>query len=147
MSTRQNLFTVGQVRTIRQEGGVELVTRDALIQPDRYTFANLDEFTAYLGQGLGGRPESGGIRGSMSRKGTYSRRAADGTEAVTFGDPVLDAISSAAGTLVIGGQTIDLREGHTSPKAPTGAGGGVVASDEPYLKFTGIVNGAERWAS
>jgi hypothetical protein len=147
MSTQQDLLTVGQARTIRQEGEVEFVTRDASIQPDRYTFANLDELTAYLRQVLGGRPEGGGIRGSMSRKGTYSRRAADGTQAVTFGDPVLDAISSAAGALVIGGKTIDLREGHGSPEAPTGAGGGVVAFDAPYLKFTRIVNGAERWAS
>jgi hypothetical protein len=147
MSTQQDLLTVSQARTIRQEGEVEFVTRDASIQPDRYTFGNLDELTAYLRQVLGGRPDGGGIRGSMSRKGTYSRRAADGTQAVTFGDPVLDAISSAAGALVIGGLTIDLREGHGSPEAPTGAGGGVVAFDAPYLKFTGIVNGAERWAS
>jgi hypothetical protein len=146
MSTQQDLLTVGQTRTIRQEGGVEFVTRDATIQPDRYTFANLDELTAYLGQVLGGQPEGGGIRGSISRKGTYSRRAADGTQAVTFGDPVLDAISSAAGVLVIGGLKIDLREGHRSPEAPTGAGGGVVAF-APDLKFTGTVNGAERWAS
>src|SRR5262245_61361809 len=83
----------------------------------------------------------------MSRKGIYSRRTADGTQAVTFGDPVLDAISSAAGTLIIGGRTIDLREGHGSPEAPSGAGPGVVVFDAPYLKFTGMVNGAERWAS
>ncbi len=146
MSTQ--LLTVGQVKTIRQDGRVEFVTRDALIQPGRCTFANLDELTAYLGQVLGGKPEGGGIRGSMSRKGTYSRRAADGTQAVTLGDPVLDAISSAAGALVIGDRTIDLREGHGLPVAPnTGAGGGVVVFDAPYLKFTGIVNGAERWAS
>jgi hypothetical protein len=143
----QDLLTVGQARTLREDGGVEFVTHDASIQPDRYTFANLGELSAYLGQVLGGRPEDGGIRGSMSRKGTYSRRAADGTQAVTFGDPVLDAITSAAGTLVIGDLTIDLRAGHGSPKAPTGVGGGVVVFDAPYLKFTGIVNGAERWAS
>jgi hypothetical protein len=76
---------------------VEFVTRDASIQPDRYRFANLDELTPYLGQVLGGQSEGRGIRGSMSRKGTYSRRDADGTQAVTFGDPMLDAISSAAG--------------------------------------------------
>jgi hypothetical protein len=145
MST-QDLLTIGQAKTIRQDGGVEFVTHGASIQPDRYRFANLDELTAHLGQILGGRPEGGGIRGSMSRKGTYSRRAADGTEAVTFGDPVLDAISSAAGTLVIGDQTIDLREGHGSPEAPTGASG-VVVLNAPSLKFTDIVNGAERWAS
>lgn len=147
MSTQQKLLTVSQARTIQQTSGVEFVTRDASIQPDRYTFANLDELTDYLGQVLGGQTEGGGIRGSMSRKGTYSRCAADGTQAVTFGDPVLDAISSATGALVIGGLTIDLREGHGSSKSPTGDGDGVVAFDAPYLKFTGIVNGTERWAS
>ena len=76
---------------------MELANIDASIQPDRYTFADLDELTAYLGEVLGGRPDGGGVRGSMSRKGTYSRRTADGTPAVTFSDPVLDAISSAAG--------------------------------------------------
>jgi hypothetical protein len=147
MSTQQKLLTVAQVRTIGKRGEVEFVTRDASIQPDRYTFANLAELTAYLGQVLGARLEGGGIRGSMSRKGTYSRRAADGTQAVTFGDPVLDAISSAAGALVIGDRTIDLRESHGSPDATTGTDGGVVALDATDLKFTGIVNGAERWAS
>ena len=49
-----------------------------------------------------------------------------------------------AGALVIGDLTIDLREGHESPGAPTSSGNGVLARD--YLKFTGIVNGAERWA-
>lgn len=142
----QEPLTVGQARTIRQDGGVEFVTHGASIQPDRHRFANLEELKAYLGQVLGGQPEGGGIRGSMSRKGTYSRRAADGTQAVTFGDPVLDAISSAAGTLVIGDQTIDLREDHGSPEAPTGASG-VVVLNAPSLKFTDIVNGAERYAS
>jgi hypothetical protein len=146
MST-QDLITVVKARTIRQDGGVEFVAHDASIQPDRCTFANLDELTAYVGQVLGGKLEGEGIRGSMSRKGTYSRRASDGTPAVTFGDPVLDAISSAAGTLVIGDRTIDLREDHGSLGAPTGAHGGVVVFDAPYLKFTGIVSGAERWAS
>lgn len=84
---------------------MEFVTRNASIQPDRYTLINLDELTAYLAQVLGGQPEGGGIRGSMSRKGRYSRRSADGTQAATFGDPVLDSISSAAGALVIGGLT------------------------------------------
>ena len=75
---------VGQARILRQGSGVEFVTHDASIQPGRYTFANLDVLTAHLGKASGGRPESGGIRGSMSRTGTYSRRAADGTQAVTF---------------------------------------------------------------
>jgi hypothetical protein len=84
MSIPQKLLTVAQVRTMRprskiyspsatpglfsQDSDVEFVTRDALVQPDRYTFADIDELTAYLSQVLGGQPEGRGIRGSMSRK-------------------------------------------------------------------------------
>jgi hypothetical protein len=78
------------------------------------------------------------------------RRSADGTQAVTFGDPVLDAISSAAGTLVIGSQTIDLLAGRPSVnplRRAGGAGDGVVVYDAPALKMTGIVSDAERWAT
>ena len=146
MSTQQNLVTVGQVRSMQQSGKVEFVTRDVLIQPDRYTFANLDELTAYVGETFGGQPAGQGLRGSMTRKGIYSRRAADGTDAVTFGDPVLDAVSSATGTIVIGTQTIDLVEDLGSPESVNAAGGGAVASASGLVK-TGIVNGAERWAT
>src|SRR5664279_3030166 len=104
MSTQDSL-SVDQVATIRPDGGVDFVTRGASIRSDPYTFASLDELTDYLGQFLGAQPEGGGTSGSMSRTGTYSRRAADGTQAVTLGDPVLDTVSSAAGALVIGGLT------------------------------------------
>lgn len=147
MSTQQKLVTFGQIRKMQRSGKVECVTRDALIQPDRYTFANVDELTAYVGDIFGGQPEGGGLRGSMTRKGTYSRRAADGTEAVTFGDPVLDAVSSAAGTIVIGNQTTDLREDQGSPESVNVAGDAARAFDSPGLVNTGIVNGAERWAA
>jgi hypothetical protein len=145
MSTKR-IPTVGQVRTIRKDGGVEFVTHNDSIQPDRHSFANRAELTAYLGQELGGRPEGDGMRGSVTRKGAYSRPAADGAPTVTFGDPVLDAISSPRGELVIGGQTIDLRAGHEALGGTSGTSGGVVAAASD-LKFTGMVNGAERWAS
>jgi hypothetical protein len=144
MSSRNSL-TISAVATVQQEGGVEVVTRDALVQPDQYTFADVDELHTYLRGVLGGRSDGEGVRGLMSRKGTYSRQAADGTAAVTFGDPVLDAISSASGQIVIGGRTIDLREGYG--RATIGVGGDVVAATASDLKFIGIVNGAERWAS
>lgn len=142
----QRVLSVGEAATIREDGEVEFVTHDDSIQSG-HAFADRDELTAYLTQELGGRPEGDGLRGSVSRKGGYSRRAADGTPAVTFGDPVLDAISSAGGELVIGGQTIDLRAGYESHAASAGGGGAAVVLDAPYLKFTGMVNGAERWAS
>ncbi len=145
--SNQDLLTLDQATAIRKDGQLEFVAHNASIQPDRHTFANYDEFTRYLREALGGRPEGRGIRGSMSRKGVYTRRAGNGVEPVTFGDPVLDAISSATGVLVIGDQTIDLREGRKLSNAPSGAGSGVILYDAPYLKLTGIVNGAERWAS
>ncbi len=137
---------IDEARTIRSQGHAEWVTRDAWIRPDRYEFANESELFAHLRDVVGGQPKNGGFSGSMSRKGTYSRRAADGSPVVTLGDPVLDAIASADGTLAIGNQRIDLREGDRSSDAATGAGGSIVlaASD---LKYTGIVNGAERWAT
>ena len=75
MSTQPNFLTVGQARTIRQEGGVELATRHP-IGHDRYTFANHDELTASLYEVRGGQLEGGDIRGAITRKGTYSRRVA-----------------------------------------------------------------------
>jgi hypothetical protein len=91
----QDLLTMRQVRTIREDGEVEFVTRGAVIQPGRYSFTNQDDLNAYLIETLGGKAEGRGIGGFLSRKGRYVRRSADGTQAVTFGDPVLDAISSA----------------------------------------------------
>jgi hypothetical protein len=143
----QDLLNANRATTVRKDGSVEFVTHNASIQPGRNTFANFDEFNAYLGKTLGAHPDGKGMRGSISRKGMYSRNAGNSIQGVTFGDPVLDTISSATGSLVIGGKTIDLREGRASPQGPNGTGGGVVAFDAPYLKFTGIVNGAERWAS
>jgi hypothetical protein len=142
----QDVVTVGRIKTLRPDGGVSLVAPNVPIQPERFKFTNDADLSAYLGQVVGGRSEDGGIRGSMSRTGTYTRRRPDGTEAVTFGDPVLDAISSADGTLVIGDRTIDLRTGQGSP-GPSNGGGHVVPLDASTLKFTGMVNGAERWAA
>src|SRR5512144_28200 len=94
-------LTMSQVRTIRSSGRAEFVTHNAVIQPGRSSFASLDELNAYLVEMLGAKTEHGGIGGSVSCKGKYIRRTADGKPAVTFGDPVLDAISSADGKLVI----------------------------------------------
>ncbi|MBR0716800.1 hypothetical protein [Bradyrhizobium liaoningense] len=134
----QDLLTIKQAATIRKDGSVELVTHNASLAPGRYSFANYDEFTAYLKE-LGGRNSGRGVRGTMARKGLYTRSG------VTFGDPVLDAISSSTGSLVIGDKTIDLREFLDRVMDDTAAGGVILAS--PALKFTGMVNGAERWAS
>jgi len=144
---KQELLTMRQVRTIRHDGEAEFVTRGAVIQPDRHSFASRDELDAYLAEVLGGKAEHGGIGGYLSRKGTYVRRSANGIQAVTFGDPLLDAISSAAGTLVVGGKTIDLMAGRPSVNPLRRAGHGVFLDSAPTLKMTGIVHDAERWAT
>jgi hypothetical protein len=86
----QDLPTLLQVRSIRKDGEAEFITRGAVIQPGRHSFATQDELNAYLVGALGGKAERGGIGGFLSRKGGYVRRSADGTQAVTVGDPVLD---------------------------------------------------------
>src|SRR5215831_5448504 len=143
----QDLLTMRQLRTIRADGEVEFVTHGAVIQPDRSSFASKEELSAYLVETLGGKAEHGGVGGFLSRKGTYVRRSANGVQAVTFGDPLLDAISSAAGTVVIEGKTIDLLAGRPSVNPLRRAGNRVVAADAPALKMTGIVHDAERWAT
>lgn len=145
----QDSLTMSQVLTILGDGKAEIVTRDAVIQPGRHSFASQDELNAYLVEVFGAKTQRSGIGGSLSCKGKYVRRSADGIPAVTFGNPVLDTISSASGTLTIGGRTIDLsplRPSANTPGRASGAGGGAVAFDAPALKFKGIVHDAEKWA-
>jgi hypothetical protein len=149
MST-QDLLTMRQVRTIRSDGEAEFVTRGTVIRPGRDSFASEGELDAYLVDELGGKAEHGGVGGFLSRKGKYVRRSVAGAQTVTFGDPGLDAISSAAGTLAIGGRTIDPLAGRPllNPlHRAGGAGNGAVVFDAPALKMTGIVHDAERWAA
>ena len=87
----QSVPTIGQATTIRKDGGAEFVTHDASIQPDRYTFANFDELNA------------------------------DGAQSVTFGDPVLDAIFSAAAVLKSGSGRWLISSGGTAPWETVGA--------------------------
>jgi hypothetical protein len=117
----------------------------ASVTPGRHSFSNFDEFKTYLVDVLGAKVEGEGLRGSISRKGRLSRPAAEGSQPASLGDPVLEAISSPDGRLVIGDETIDLRDAGP-PTTPDGPDVGVVAHAAP-LEFTGIVNGAERWAS
>ena len=139
----EDILTIDQVTAVRTDGRAEFSPHGASIAPGRHTFRDLDEFKMYLVEVLGAKTEGHGIRGSMSRKGQYSRRAAGGNELVTLGDPVLDAISSPDGLVVIGDQRIDLREAGSHP---LDADATVVAHAAP-LTNTGIVNGAERWVS
>jgi hypothetical protein len=140
--SNQDTLTVGEATTVRTDGHAEFVAHDASIRPGRHLFADFDEFRNYLAGTLGAKAEGEGLRGWLSRKGSYSRH-----DAKAFGDPVLDAISSPDGTVAIGDETIDLREGLEPSAGAIGAEPGVIAHAAPNLKFTGIVNGAERWAT
>jgi hypothetical protein len=143
----EDVLTVSRATTIRDGGRAEFSAGTASISPDRHRFHTFDELKTYLQHTFGARAEGEGVRGSMSRRGPYSRRAANGDPVVTFGDPVLDAISSADGSLVVGNETINLREGSGSPAARAGADGTVGAQAASSLQHTGTVNGAERWAA
>jgi hypothetical protein len=145
----QNILTMSQVQKILVDGQVEIVTQDAVIQPGAHLFADQEALNANLVETFGARRQHGGIAGSLSCKGKYLRRSVDGTPTVTFGNPVLDTISSADGTLAIGDRTIDLtplRPSANTSGRVSGARGGAVALDAPDLKFKGIVHDAEKWA-
>lgn len=143
----EDVLTVSRATTIRDGGRARFSAGATPVSPDRHTFRDFDDLKTHLQQRFGARAEGEGVRGSMSRKGPYARRAAHGGPVVTLGDPVLDAISSAEGALVIGTETINLREDTGSRARGAGAGGTVVAHAAPDLQHTGTVNGAERWAS
>jgi hypothetical protein len=145
----QKILTMSQVPKLLMDGQAEIVTHDAIIQPGTHSFADQDALNAYLIKTFGAKTHGGGIAGSLSCKGKYIRRSVDGTPAVTFGNPVLDTISSANGTLAIGGRTFDLtplRPSENTPGGASGAGGREVAFAVPALKFKGIVHDAEKWA-
>jgi hypothetical protein len=112
--------------------------------PGRWQFENEKDLVRYLSETLGIPASSGALlSGSISRKGSYSRRRPDGTRAVTFGDPILDQITSPLGEIVIGGQVMNLArsvQNFQSPSVPTG----FLAAD---LVLTGEELGVERWAS
>src|SRR4051812_48676444 len=99
MSTQERL-TMSQILKLRPNGTAEIVFNDAVIQPGQHSFESKDALNAFLIQTFGARPQNGGVTGSFARTGKYARRSPDGAAAMTFGNPILDSISSAAGSLV-----------------------------------------------
>jgi len=145
----QEILTMSQVLRKQSNGRAEILTSNGLIRPGSHSFADPNALKTYLVETFGAKAEGGGVRGSLSRKGAYVRRSADGTPAVTFGEPVLDAIASASGSIVISGRTIDLtplRAGANALAGGSAPGAGAVVFDMPALKFRGIVNDAEKWS-
>lgn len=101
-------------------GNCELVKRDerrlefrfpeseGLLAPDRWEFRDRSELVDYLARLLSVEPLGDALRGTAVRYGKYERQDAEGKRAFTFGDPILDLITSPDGTLVIGGARTDL---------------------------------------
>lgn len=146
----QEILTMSQIIHKQGNGSAQIATNNGVIQPGTHSFADQNALNAYLVETFGAKAQGGGVRGSLSRKGAYVRRSADGTPMVTFGDPVLDAIASANGSIVIGGRTIDLtplRAGANALAGGSGPGAGAVVFDMPALKYRGIVNDAEKWST
>ncbi len=145
--------TVGEALKDRTGGGAQLIVDPSVgvFRPARWEFADMGDLAGYLRETFGAKPTAeGGVRGSMSRKGQYVRRRSDGARAFTFGDPILDQVTSPLGEIVIGGRTMDLTRpdgplahggdtGAIGPRLPTAPGGGLV--------LTADDGGVERWAS
>jgi hypothetical protein len=147
MSTQERL-TMSQILKITPNGTSEIVTNDAVIQPGQHSFANQEALYAYLVQTFGAKVQNGGMTGSFARTGKYERRSADGAPAITFGNPILDTISSAEGSLVINDRIVDLlplRSSINMPGRTSGLSDGVVTFDAPALKRMGTVHDAEKW--
>jgi hypothetical protein len=127
--------------TRSSNGDAQLETRDASFAAGDGRFASAEELTRHLCQIPGAQPVDGGVRGSMSRKGSYTRR---GAGAVTFGDVVLDEVTSASGAVIIGDRRIDVTEPGALGQAP---GAPPIVPADSQLVYTGQVNGTERWAA
>ena len=91
--------------------------------PERHEFANTDDLFDHLAERFAAERVPGGVRGS-------------GTDRRPGTDPVLEAVTSPAGTVVVAGQPVDVT---ADPLVPPRA--------NAYLHYTGDVNGAQRWAS
>jgi hypothetical protein len=145
MSSRQDQTTIRQAVTRLAHGGAQLEVRDASFAASDGKFASAEDFTGHLCEVLGAQPVDGGVRGSMSVKGSYRRHGADGGDAVTFGDVVLDETTSASGALILGDRRIDVAAlGPVQPPGPPAAPP-IVPADN--LVYTGDVNGTERWVA
>ena len=145
MSSTRHQTTIRQAVTRLAHGGAELEVRDASFPAGDGTFASADDFARHLCEVFGAQLVDGGVRGSMSVRGSYRRHGADGGDAVTFGDVVLDETTSASGALILGDRRIDVAS--PDPAQPPGAPilPPVVHADD--LVYTGDVNGTEQWVA
>jgi hypothetical protein len=145
MSSTRTQTTIRHAVTRSSHEGAELEARDASFAVGDGKFASADAFSRYLCEVLGAQPVDGGVRGSMSVKGSYRRHGAGGGDAVTFGDVVLDGITSASGTLILGDRRIDVAA--LGPVQPLGAPVAPPIVPADNLIYDDDVNGTERWVA
>src|SRR5262249_48104970 len=83
-----------------ESGKTDLVfPRDGFLCSERSTFGSAKELTDYIGHVLGLAESGGPGRFRIKRKGKYQRVDRSGRPIFTFGDPILDAITDAHGSI------------------------------------------------
>jgi hypothetical protein len=128
------------------EGTLTFSTNGEAVNAGHGAFASKSELISYVESVFGAQADHDGARGAIISQGPYFRMAGSARLPVTFGDPVLDAISTPNGQVVVGSETYDFSATANAVAASNKKAGGVVR-DVPTLKFTGNVNGAQRWAT
>jgi hypothetical protein len=127
-ATRKLAFECNAVAATRDAGRIELrFPTDGCLRPKRTSFKHAAEVPEYLAE-IFASPElaSGGtIR--IKRTGKYRRVNAAGESVFTFGDPILDAITTDDGWITIGHETYHVQAMELS--APALRGGGVSTID------------------
>jgi hypothetical protein len=78
-----------------------------IFRPEARSYADMEELVAHIAEITGAEPTSPtSIRYRMVRRGSYVRQADEGSHAISFGDPVLDSITSPIGEVVVGGRSL-----------------------------------------
>src|SRR5215213_4646573 len=74
----------------------------------RCEFKTPDELLKYVRTSVSAGSGSGGLRGSVRRRGKYQKVDKSGNPVLTIGDPILDLISDDEARVFIGGDAIHL---------------------------------------
>jgi hypothetical protein len=106
-------------------------TEGGYLTPARSEFRGLTELVEFIGELFGLQTRGGGLRGSVVRRGKYERRGPRDERAFTFGDPILDLITTPSGEIRIGNQRFDLAREEL--RTPRNRGGGVRTIDLSVL--------------
>ena len=75
----------------------------------RHEFVDQDDLLTYLSSLFPFAEQADCWRVAITRRGRYQRLSASGQPVFTFGDPVLDTVTSDSGLLILGGDVIDVR--------------------------------------